>query len=173
LLVVAAGALALLASVLVEELFGVCAGGFTGALALSLCAPDGLFVVAAGAFALALLVSVLVDGAAGDCAGGVTGALALSLCVGVELLDAADAAFALLVSVVGVLLLPAVTGELLLEAEALWSEAELAAGAAAALADVSEEDEPMLPELAWLFVQESEIMLTELTCNEPSLERDP
>ena len=31
--------------------------------------------------------------------------------------------------------------------------------------------EPVLE--AWLLVQESEIMFTELTCNEPSLLRDP
>lgn len=168
--VVAAGAFAVALAELVEVLFGVCAGGFTGALALSDCAPLGLFVVAAGAFALALVLSVLVDDAAGDCAGGFTGALALSGCVPPGLLVVAAAALALLVSVVGVLALPAVAGELLLEADALWSVEELAAGAAAALADISDE-EPEL--LAWLLVQESEIILTELTCSEPSLDRDP
>ena len=52
--VVVAGAVLLLAaafwSVLLGEL-GVCAGGFTGALALSEDAPAGLLVVAAGALA--------------------------------------------------------------------------------------------------------------------------
>jgi hypothetical protein len=61
LLVVAAGAFALLEGVLlvaeafwseVLDVLGVCAGGFTGALALSDDAPAGLLVVAAGAFAL-------------------------------------------------------------------------------------------------------------------------
>ena len=57
------------------------AGGFTGALALLDCAPEGLLVVAAAA----LLLSVLVEAAvfwsvvlAVPCAGGLTGALALS-----------------------------------------------------------------------------------------------
>lgn len=53
--VVVAGAVLLVAaafwSVVLGEL-GVCAGGFTGALALSEDAPAGLVVVAAGAFAL-------------------------------------------------------------------------------------------------------------------------
>jgi glutamine amidotransferase-like uncharacterized protein len=71
-------------------MLGVCAGGFTGALALSEDAPAGLFVVAAGALALA-------------------------------------------------------------------------AGAAAAA--------PIFA--AWLLVQESEIILIELTCKEPSFARDP
>jgi hypothetical protein len=106
-------------------------------------------------------------------AGGFTGAL---------LVD--DAALALLVS-----LLPAAAGVLLLadvEGEAaLWS-VELVeagdealdvveAGAAALEADWSAADVPAAapdPE-AWLLVQESEIILTELTCNEPSLARVP
>jgi hypothetical protein len=58
------------------------AGGFTGALALSGCALDGLLVVAAGWFTVVLLEeaafwSVVVEDAV-PCAGGFTGALALS-----------------------------------------------------------------------------------------------
>jgi hypothetical protein len=69
-----------------SELLGVCADGFTGALALSEDAPAGLLVVAAGAFAL--LEGVLLAEEAFwsellvPCAGGFTGALALSLCAG-------------------------------------------------------------------------------------------
>jgi hypothetical protein len=102
----------------------------------------------------------------------------------------AAGAFALFVSVVGVWLLPDASGVLLLaevegDAAALWSladagaEAEavesLEAGAAAFDAEASAAEVPAAapdPE-AWLLVQESEIMLTELTCNEPSLERVP
>jgi hypothetical protein len=73
-------------------MLGVCAGGFTGALALSEDAPAGLFVVAAGAFAFTS-----------------------------------------------------------------------AAGAAVAA--------PIFA--AWLLVHESEIILIELTCSEPSFARDP
>jgi len=103
-------------------------------------------------------------------------------------LDAAGA-LAFVVSVVGACALPAGAGVLLLvevEAEAaLWS-VELAeagddaldvveAGADALEADWSAAEVPAAapdPE-AWLFVQESEIMLTELTCSEPSLARVP
>ncbi len=140
---VVAGAVVLEAAALWLVELGVCAGGFTGALALSEDAPAGLLVVAAGAFAL-------------------------------------------LVSVVGVWELPDVTGVLLLaevEGEAaLWSLAEagaealeaLEAGAAAFDAEASAAEVPgAAPSAAWLLVQESEIMLTELTCNEPSLARVP
>jgi hypothetical protein len=126
----------------------------------------------------------------GVCAGGFTGALALSPCVGAwAVLLAAAGVLAFVVSVVGACALPAGTGVLLLvevEAEAaLWS-VELAeagddaldvveAGADALEADWSAAEVPAAapdPE-AWLFVQESEIMLTELTCSEPSLARVP
>ena len=50
--VVVAGAVLLLAAAFWSVLLGVCAGGFTGALALSPALPEGLLVVAAGAFAL-------------------------------------------------------------------------------------------------------------------------
>ena len=66
---------------------------------------------------------------------------------------------------------------------ALWSLADagaaalesLEAGAAALDAEASAAEAPAAaPALAaWLLVQESEIMLTELTCNEPSLARVP
>jgi len=98
----------------------------------------------------------------------------------------AAGALALLVSVVGACALPAGAGVVLLaevEGEAaLWSLADagaeavdaLEAGAAALDADWSAAEVPAAaPPAAWLFVQESEIMLTELTCNEPSLERVP
>jgi len=98
----------------------------------------------------------------------------------------AAGAFALLASVVGVWLLPAAVGVLLLavvEGEAaLWSLADagaealdvVEAGAAAFDAEASAAEAPAAaPAAAWLLVQESEIMLTELTCNEPSLERVP
>jgi hypothetical protein len=120
--VVVAGAVLLLAaaafwSVLLGVL-GVCAGGFTGALALSEDAPAGLVVVAAGAFAL-------------------------------------------FVSVVGVWLLPEATGGLLLAA--LWSaELDGAAELAAAPEEAADESEGAALD-AWLLVQESEIMFTELT----------
>ena len=105
------------------------------------------------------------------------------------MLLAAAGVLAFVVSVVGACALPAGTGVLLLvevEAEAaLWS-VELAeagddaldvveAGADALEADWSAAEVPAAapdPE-AWLFVQESEIMLTELTCSEPSLARVP
>jgi subtilisin family serine protease len=50
--VVVAGAVLLEAAAFWSVLLGVCAGGFTGALALSPAVPAGLLVVAAGAFAL-------------------------------------------------------------------------------------------------------------------------
>jgi hypothetical protein len=119
--VVVAGAVLLEAAALWSVLLGVlgvCAGGFTGALALSEDAPAGLVVVAAGAFAL-------------------------------------------FVSVVGVWLLPEATGGLLLAA--LWS-AELAGAAELAAAPEEAADESDGAALdAWLLVQESEIMFTELT----------
>ena len=121
--VVLAGAV-LLAAAFWSVLLGVCAGGFTGALALSPAAPAGaVVVVAAGALAL----------------------------------------FA---SLVGVWLLPEATGGLLLVAlllAAFWS-AELA-GAVVLVAEAeeaAEESDGAAPE-AWLLVQESEIMFTELT----------
>jgi len=99
----------------------------------------------------------------------------------------AAGALALLVSVVGACALPAGAGVVLLaevEGEAeLWSLADagaeaveaLEAGAAALDADWSAAEVPAAAPApaAWLFVQESEIMLTELTCSEPSLERVP
>jgi hypothetical protein len=125
---VVAGAVLLEAAAFWSVLLGVCAGGFTGALALSEDAPAGLVVVAAGAFAL----------------------------------------FA---SVVGVWLVPEAAGGLLLAA--LWSELVGAAEVAGA-AELVAADEPDGAALdAWLLVQESEIMFTELTCTEPSLARDP
>jgi hypothetical protein len=139
--VVAAGAFALFGSELADAVavwsagvlgvLGVVAGGFTGALALSVCAPAALAVVAAGAFAFGLLAEALWSAVALlPVAGGFTGALALSAEALAGLLVVAAAAFALASD----------------------------AGAAAE---------------AWLLVQESEIMLTELTCREPSLPRDP
>ena len=89
------------------------------------------------------------------------------------MLVVAAGAFALLVSVVGCWALPGAAGVVLLGAvvlvaEALWS---VLLGAvvlvAAAFWSV------LLPADAWLLVQESEIMLTELTCMEPSLARVP
>jgi len=78
----------------------------------------------------------------------------------------------------GVVLLAEVDGE-----AALWSLADagaeavdaLEAGAAALDADWSAAEVPAAAPApaAWLFVQESEIILTELTCSEPSLERVP
>lgn len=60
-------------------------------------------------------------------------------------------------------------------AEALDALESLEAGAAAFDAEASAAEVPAAaPALAaWLLVQESEIMLTELTCNEPSLARVP
>ena len=106
---------------------GVCAGGFTGELALSLDAPAGFDVVAAGALAL-------------------------------------------FVSVVGVWLLPVVTGVLLL-AVLLWSGEVLDAAAPVVAPAAAPVAAP--PMLAWLLVQESEIIFTELTCTDPSLARVP
>jgi len=119
--VVVAGAVLLEAAALWSVLLGVlgvCAGGFTGALALSEDAPAGLVVVAAGALALLVLV-------------------------------------------VGVWLLPEATGGLLLAA--LWSaELDGAAELAAAPEEAADESEGAALD-AWLLVQESEIMFTELT----------
>jgi hypothetical protein len=127
-------AAALWSAVVLLGALGVCAGGFTGALALSEDDPAGLVVVAAGA--LALLASV----------------------VGVVLL--AEGWFAALWSadVDGA----AELGALLLALGLVEDAAPAAEVPAAAPA----------PE-AWLLVQESEIMLTELTCMEPSLARVP
>jgi hypothetical protein len=99
----------------------------------------------------------------------------------------AAGALALLVSVVGVWALPGAAGVVLLvaveEEAALWSLAEagaeavdvLEAGAAALAADWSAAEVPAAAPVlaAWLLVQESEIILTELTCSEPSLLRVP
>jgi hypothetical protein len=119
-------------------------------------------VVVAGAALLeaAALWSVLL-GVLGVCAGGFTGALALSEDAPAGLVVVAAGAFALFVSVVGVWLLPEATGGLLLAA--LWS-AELAGAAELAAAPEEAADESDGAALdAWLLVQESEIMFTELT----------
>jgi hypothetical protein len=116
--VVVAGAVLLLAAAFWSVLLGVCAGGFTGALALSPALPEGLLVVAAGAFAL----------------------------------------FA---SVVGVWLLPEATGGLLLAA--LWSVELAGAVVLVAAVDEAAEESDGAALDAWLLVQESEIMFTELT----------
>jgi hypothetical protein len=135
------------------------AGGFTGALALSLCPPAGLVVVAAGALLVLLDAEAAfwsVDEVAVPCAGGFTGALALSPWPGAwVVLVVAAGAFALVVSLVGCCALPGAAGVVLpeLAADALWSV--------------------LLPAEAWLLVQESEIIFTELTCSEPSLARVP
>jgi pheromone shutdown protein TraB len=94
-------------------------GGFTGALALSDCAPAGLLVVAAGWLAVLLeeaaFWSVVED--AVPLAGGFTGAFALSGWLGAwVVLVVACGAFALLGSVVGCCALPGATGVLLPEA---------------------------------------------------------
>jgi hypothetical protein len=121
-------------------------------------------------------------------AGGFTGALALSPCAGAwVVLVVAAGALALLVSVAGAWALPGAAGVVLLaEVEgdaALWSLVEAGAeavdvpeaGAAALEADWSAAEVPAAAPApaAWLLVQESEIMLTELTCSEPSLLRVP
>jgi hypothetical protein len=131
-------------------------------------------VVAGAALAAVAFWSVVL----GVVAGGFTGALALSEAAPAGLLVVAAGAFALFVSAVGVWLLPEATGGLLLaivEGAALWSV--VVAGAAALLAEAVE-SAAAAPAAgaalaAWLLVQESEIMLTEVTCNEPSLARDP
>ena len=115
-----AGAVLLLAAAfwsVVLGVLGVCAGGFTGALALSEDAPAGLVVVAAGAFAL-------------------------------------------FVSVVGVWLHPEATGGLL---AAFWSAELAGAVVLVAAADEAAEESDGAALDAWLLVQESEIMFTELT----------
>ena len=134
----------------------------------------GAAVVAGAALAAVAFWSVVL----GVCAGGFTGALALSEEAPAGLLVVAAGALAFAVSVVGVWLLPVAAGGLLLavlEEAALWSGAVVVAGAAALEAAASDAAAPVAaPELAaWLLVQESEIILTELTCNEPSLERVP
>jgi hypothetical protein len=144
---VVAGAVVLVAAAFWSVELGVCAGGFTGALALSLCADPWVLVVAAGA--LALLVSVV-------------GSWALPAGAGVLLLAEVEGEAALLWSVelveAGDEALDVVEdGAAALDAD--WSAAEVPAAA----------PDPA----AWLLVQESEIMLTELTCNEPSLARVP
>jgi hypothetical protein len=141
------------------------AGGFTGALALSLCPAAGLVVVAAGALlvlveAEAAFWSVVED--AVPEAGGFTGALALSAWLGAcVVLVVACGALALLVSVVGDCALPGAAGVVLLAEDALLLGAVVLV--AAAFWSV------LLPAEAWLLVQESEIIFTELTCNDPSL----
>jgi hypothetical protein len=115
---------------------GVCAGGFTGALALSEDAPAGLLVVAAGAFALfgSVAGAVVLAGVEAlwsgvvlaVCAGGFTGALALSEDAPAGLLVVAAGAFALFGSVDDAVVLA--------EVEALWSEEVLAGGFTGALA---------------------------------------
>jgi hypothetical protein len=84
----------------------------------------------------------------------------------------AAGAFALLVSVVGCWALPGAAGVVALEEAALWS---VLLGAAVLVAEAFWSVLlPVAPALeAWLFVQESEIMFTEVTCNEPSLARVP
>jgi len=151
------------------------AGGFTGALALSLCAPAGLVVVAAGAL-LVLLVEAeaafwSVAEVAVPEAGGFTGALALSAWFGAcVVLVVACGALALLGSVVGDCALPGAAGVVLLALleDALWS---VLLGAVALVAEALWS--VLLPAEAWLLVQESEIIFTELTCSEPSLARVP
>jgi hypothetical protein len=55
---------------------------------------------------------------------------------------------------------------------ALWS-AELAGAAELVAAEEVADESDGAALDAWLLVQESEIMFTELTCTEPSLARDP
>ena len=76
----------------------------------------------------------------------------------------AAGAFALFWSVAGVVLLA--EGWF----DALWSEGVV--GAAELVEEPADESDGAALE-AWLLVQESEIMFTELTCTEPSLARDP
>ena len=115
-------------------------------------------------------------GALGVCAGGFTGALALSEEAPAGALVVAAGALALFVSVVGVAELALVLWfAALAEDVALWSVAAGAVLEAGAVLDAVElaSEEGAAPVLAWLLVQESEIMLTELTCTEPSLARAP
>jgi hypothetical protein len=149
------------------------AGALLGAAAVALWSA-GAAVVAGAALAAVAFWSVVL----GVDAGGFTGALALSAAEPAGLLVVAAGAFALFVSVVGVWLLPAATGALLLAVVevALWSE-EGEAGAAVLLAEAVE-SAAAAPAAgaaleAWLLVQESEIMFTELTWTEPSLARGP
>jgi hypothetical protein len=161
----------------------VAGGLLTGALALSLCPPAGLVVVAAGALLVLEEEAAFwsVEEGVVPCAGGFTGALALSPWVGAwVVLVVAAGALALLVSLVGACALPGVTGVLpVLEEAALWSEelpvVEVVEAAlwSVLVLEAAAPIEPA-PELeAWLLVQESEIMFTELTCSDPSLERVP
>jgi hypothetical protein len=121
-----------------------CAGGFTGAFALSAC-PGAWVVLVVACGALALLVSVV-----GCCA--LPGAAGVVLPEVLLVLEAA--LWSVLLGAVA-LAAPALLGAVVLVAEALWS----------VLLPIALE--------AWLLVQESEIMFTELTCNEPSLARVP
>lgn len=111
-------------------------------------------------------------------AGGFTGALALSAWLPAGFDVVAAAAFALFASVDWLLPVTALLALLaaLFAASAVWSAACWPAAAAPVAAPVTA---PAAPEtllsvlLAWLLEQESEIMLIELTCKEPSLERVP
>ncbi|HLK52213.1 MAG TPA: hypothetical protein VKU42_02090, partial [Candidatus Angelobacter sp.] len=116
-------------------------------------APAGLLVVAAGAFAFASVddgvVLAEVEALWSDVAGGFTGALALSEDAPAGLLVVAAGAFAFAS----------------LDDAAAPAAAPVVAAAAFASVGAALE--------AWLLVQESEIMFTELTCREPSLPRVP
>ena len=127
-----------------------------------------VFVVAAGA--LALLASEVGVRALSGAAGGLLLVEAAFWSVLVELV--LEAVFWLLVELTGALalsdcvpdgLLVVAAGALAVVDEALWS----------VLLAEAPIDPDAAPELAWLLVQESEIILTELTCREPSLARVP
>ena len=189
---VAAGAVVLEAAALWSAAGAVVVAGAVVLEAAALWSVAGAVVVAGAAVLEAAALWSVVDEVLGVVAGGFTGALALSEAAPAGLVEVvAAAALALLVSVVGVWLLPGATGVLL----ALWFDAlveevadwSVVAGAAvleaslvvlgllacelAAAASVLELG--AAPVLAWLLVQESEIMLTELTWMDPSLARDP
>ena len=163
------------------------AGGFTGALALSPWAGACVvLVVAAGAFAL--LVSVVGCWALPGAAGGLLLVALLleealwSVLLGVVVLLVLGAVVLVAEALWSVLL---VLGAVVLEAAALWSVllgavVLLVLGAVVLVAEalwsvllVLEPLAPVAPVEAWLLVQESEIMFTELTWIDPSLARDP